>query len=798
MFKFFFNIFRRSFTRQGMFQWLNIAGLAIGLTVVLLICASIFNEYSFDKSFRNSDRIYRMNAYFTKVMPGTTACVISQSIAPGVKEQIAEVETAVRIQSTQGVVKVGDVSFKIDKFCWTDEDFFRLFDTPFVYGSPETFFSKPNMVAISESQAKMLFGDRNPMGETIRIGVDFDMEVSAVYQDFPANSSFGDTHVVGYAPGNYNNDSDWGSMNCETFCMLVPGANAASAEGKIQELFEKHVGTDFGFRLKLQEFERIHLYSKDYMHSFTYAPGDIGRIKMLALLAAIILLVACINYMNLSTARAQKRSKEIGISKTIGAKRKDIILRLYAETGMLTFVAFAGAFVLTALLMPVFNSISGQYVPAGVIFRSGFLAGAFAVYLLTTLVAASYPALYLSGFAPLTVIRQSTFAKGSSHALVRKGLTVLQFSVAVVLIAWVIVIRAQMAYVSGKDIGYDAQNVIGISLNSLSRSTFDALQNDYAAHASVSATAFSSAFPIDQGGGAGLFATKADMIEADKGNTPDNMALISFSATTPEIIDLLRMKLIAGKTFPQRQTGDTITYMVVNRKTVDFLGTTPEAIIGKQIHTFFGKNVFVCGVVEDFNFANLHEPIGPYAIYQWYGNAQYLLLKVKEGNISQQLAQYEQIFKKHFPNDLFEVKFPDIELEKAYEADRQTNRMALSFSILAILVACMGVFGLTAFMAEQRTKEIGIRKVLGANVGSVVRLFTDSYVRLLLISLVIAIPVAWWVGNNYLQDFAYRISLVWWIFAAAAVITIVLTLLTVCFQAIKAATANPVKAIKSE
>jgi putative ABC transport system permease protein len=279
----------------------------------------------------------------------------------------------------------------------------------------------------------------------------------------------------------------------------------------------------------------------------------------------------------------------------------------------------------------------------------------------------------------------------------------------------------------------------------------------------------------------------------------ENSVRIALTKTTPEAIDLLQLRLIAGTTLPDRRAGDTITSIIINRKTVEYLETTPEEIIGKRLPAQFKQQMYVCGVVEDFHFKSLHESVSPYGLHNWdnqgFGD---LLLKVKEGNLSQQLLAYEEIFKRHFPNDLFEVKYPDLVQASAYEEDRQTGLVVMSFSILAILVACMGVFGLSAFMAEQRTKEIGIRKVLGASVGSIVRLFTDNYLRLLALSLIIALPIAWWIGGKYLENFAYRISLAWWIFAGAALIVIVLTLCTVGYQAIKAAMANPVKSIKSE
>ena len=795
---FFLKIFIRNLSRKGLYPIINISGLAIGLTVVLLICAFIFNEYSFDKSFTHHQRIYRANAYMTSVMAGETLPVSSNGLASAVKDEVPEVEVAVRLLLQQSVVKVGDIPFKIEKFCWADEEFFRLFDTPFIYGSPEEVFSRPNTVAIAESQAKIFFGDRNPLGETLWVDNQQQMEVSAVYRDFPANSSI-DFQMTGHYKSSYQsqiNEPNWSGFMVETFLLMAPGTNVSFAEAKMQQVVEKNIGGSF-YDVKLQPLSKIHLHSKGFSwNGFTGNYGDIGQVKMFSLLAIIILLIACINYINLSTARAQKRAKEIGVSKTIGAKRREIIWRLYAETGMTTFLSFAVAVVLTLMALPVFNRILGQNIHPEIFLNVKFLVGMLLVYLSTSVITASYPALYLSGFAPMTVIRQSAFTKGSSHALVRKGLSVVQFSVAVILIAWVIIIHAQMNYVNKKDIGYNVQNMIGIPITNSSE--LDALKNDYLAQASVSAVAFSQAFPFGIGNVGGMFKSLAEMYEGRKNNIMENTVAFFSSQVTYEIIDMLRLELIAGNALPARRSpGDTIANIVINRKTVEFLETTPEEIIGKRIPTdVIGIPFYVCGVVEDFHFQSLHEPIAPFGFYDAsFNNYGYLLLKVKEGNMSQQLRVYEEIFKRHFPNNIFEVQFPDLLLGKAYEGDRRTGIVVLIFSILAILVACMGVFGLSAFMAEQRTKEIGIRKVFGASVVSIVRLFTDNYLRLLALSLLIALPVAWWMGGKYLENFAYRISLSWWIFAAAALITVALTLFTVCWQAIRAATANPVDAI---
>ena len=791
---FFIKIFIPSLSRKGMFTWINISGLSVGLAVVLLICSYIFNEFSFDKSFTHHQRIYRANLYAPESAQTKTGS--PKALAPVAIEELPGVETAVRIFVREVIVKVGNIPFKVGKFCWADEDFFHLFDRPFLYGSMEGVFSKRGTIAISETQAKVFFGDNNSLGEILLVDGQL-MEVSAVYRDFPANSSFEEYHVIGHymsAPS-WISQPLWGDTGVETFCLLVPGTDISVVEAGMQQLAERNT-EHFSLQIKLQPLSKIHLYSKGFLYNeFIGNQGDIGRVKLFSLLASIILLVACINYMNLSTARAQKRSKEIGVSKTFGVKRIQIIWRLFAETGMLTFVSFAVALVLALMALPVFNLISGQNIQPDIFINSKFLLGMLLVYLATTSIAASYPVLYMSGFAPITAIRQAVFTKGSAHSLVRKDLSVVQFSVAVILIGWVFVIQTQMYYANNKDMGYNVQNVIGISLP-WGQSNLDALKNDFLAQASVSEVSFCSGFPFGMGSGRALFKNLTVMQGGlSMRNLPVNISMSKFA---PETIDLLQLKLIAGTTLPK--PNDSIANIIINRKAVEYMETTPEEIIGKRLPSQFGNQpMYVCGVVENFYFPSLFEPVTPWGLHD-ASNQSFvsLLLKVKEGDMSQQLRLYEEIFKKHFPNDLFEAKFPDLALAKAYEKVRQTGSIVLCFSILSILIACLGVFGLTAFMAEQRTKEIAIRKVFGASIGSIVRLFTDNYLRQLAISLVIALPVVWWIGNKYLEDYADRISLSWWIFVAAPLIVIVLTLCTVGYQAIRAAIANPVEAIKSE
>ena len=789
---FFFKITFRNLFKRGVFPIINILGLSIGLAAVLLICLLTFNELSFDKSFRESKNIYRINAYLTAFRAGETSCTLGNAAGPAFKEAVPEVITTVRTCGQEMVVKISDNLIRV-QVMMADEDFFRLFDTPFLHGTAETALSRPNTVALSEEMAKTLFGTDNPIGETLLVENNLILEVVAVYKDYPKNSSFRDYKIITpymFTNGifRYTMNTTWMNASHETFCLLPEKADTAQVGAKMRQIVLDANGGWWWYHPYLQQLDKIHLYSANFGPSYTSAQSDIGKVKMMSLLAAIILVVACINYMNLSTARAQKRSKEIGISKTVGARRHKLITRLLFETGIFTLLSFLAGFLLAAILLPIFNNLLGEQLQIEQAFRPLFLGISLLIWMITTLFAASYPAIYMSGFPPLMAIRSGGFVPKSSHALVRKILSVGQFIVAIVLISWVLIIQDQIRYMHNKYLGYNPQNLMYIPLGMSAMTEgadIGAITNDFRAESSVEAV--SGLTP-------GFFIGNTVTI---KKNSEDDVGLsVTMQAAEPDFIDVMQIKLIAGRPLPESRPGDTIVQVILNRAAIDYIEMTPEEAIGKRVRLFDFENNEVCGVVENFNFESMHNPIRGFGFHNAPWPKMALMLRLKEGNLSEQLIRYEQIFKKHFPNEVFEAHFPEQQLAKSYEDERRTNHIAIVFSMLAIFVACMGVFGLTAFMAEQRTKEIGIRKVLGANVMNLMRLFTDNYIKLLLIALAIAIPVAWWVGIQYLQNFAFRISIGWWVFAVAGVITIVLTLLTVAGMGIKASMKNPVEAIK--
>ena len=811
MFKNLFTITFRSLSRQGVFTIINILGLSIGLAVVLLISLLNFSELSFDRSFKERKNIYRVNSITND---GEIWSTTANIVGPTMKEQIPEVVTTVRmVRRWYDMLNEGN-SYPM-QVIWADEDFFRMFETPFLLGDIDV-LKQPTKIAISESEAKRMFGDRDPIGQmlehTVWQTVPF-LEVGAVFKDYPENSSLsGHTIIAPYMFCHetvFHSQLTWIVGEYETFCMLIDKAKPEFVNSKLNQITAeatKELPTQFS--TQLQRLTDIHLHSRNNMaRSSIDNIGDIERVRLMTLLSVVILLVACINYMNLSTARSQKRSREIGISKTVGASRMGLIVRLTLETAIFTFVSLVIAFLLARTLLPSFNSLMDKHLTFSVAFQPFFLCISLIIWVVASLLAASYPAIYISGFPPLTAIRSQAMP-GSSHAIVRKTLNVLQFAVSIVLIAWLLIMQAQIIFVNNKDLGYNPNNLIGFWIHD---SNPVALIDELMSTGSVEM--ISRENQIDN-----VTGVADNMLFRD----PDDKTgfRLRINTTEPNYFDVMQIKMIAGSTFSEPQFRDTVvvsssgqtysfrtmltdnTQIVVNRAAVDYLGMTPEEAIGQRVLGRFSAVMgypVICGVVENYNFESLHRSVGGIAIH--YGPGQhkrFLLLRLIKGNLQEQVKTFETIYQKYFPNNNFWVTYFDENVKIQYDSENRTIRIAVIFSLLAIFVACMGVFGLTAFMAEQRTKEIGLRKVVGASVWNIVKLFTVDYVKLLGISLLLAIPTAWWVGERYLQNFAFRITPGWWMFVVAVIITAALTLLTVSVLAIKAAMADPVQSIKTE
>ncbi|MEE9362021.1 MAG: ABC transporter permease [Cellulophaga sp.] len=791
----YFKIAWRNLKTDKMFSVLNILGLSIGLTIAMLLFSFITFEQSFDMHYQNKNAIYRVLVNTTgENGDDKTYSTSPAAVAPALKSDAPDVKYAARMLKHNfgeaAFINANENNFLEKRLYWCDPELFSIFETKFLKGNPKTVLERPNTVVLSESTAKKYFGNIDPIGKTIKIDNEDELEVTGVYKDFPKNSTLDCNAIASFNSTNFFKNPSWGNSSFETYIQLKKNVLKSSTESQLQQILDKNVDKENQwFTLSLQPLNRIHLYSSDYSNSYSSRVGNIQEIKNLSFLGVLILLIACVNYMNLMTARSQKRGKDVGINKTLGASSKNLIFRFYAETGLITFLALCIGFVLTIIVIPVFNSITGGNLQFSSLIRIDFLIGITAVWIFTTLLAGSYPAFYLSRFTPISILKLENRKVGNST--IRKGLVILQFTASVVLIVGVLVVYQQLQYMQDKSLGYTPENVIAISTGAIEKKeSKTALLQELKAISSVLEVGMAQGFP-----GIGV-SGRSIYIDEDY----ENGKYIQTNVSDANIIDVLQLKLLAGKTLPiVKQLGDTIVDVVLNMTAINYLGYTPEEAIGKKIQMQLGPNSHIIGVVNDFNFASLHKPIGAYAFHNRKSERKsYMLIRFNSASVSNTMQQLETTFNKVIPESVFEYTFLDKNMEQLYAQERKIAKVGLIFCLLAIFVACLGLFGLAAFTAEQRKKEIGVRKVLGASVLGVTQMLSKDFIKLVVFALVIAFPLAFWLMQNWLQEFAYRIDIGWTVFLIAGASAIVIALVTVSYQAVKAARINPVKSLRSE
>jgi putative ABC transport system permease protein len=794
MLRTYFKIAWRQLQKNRLFGTVNIVGLAIGLTISLLLFLYVRHESSFDNFHSKGKNIYRL--VFNARLDGNAEKWAGNPniVGPTFKKEASEVRDMTRwIRHNFGEsanVLYGDRKFFEKNLYWADSSFTSIFDLHFVHGSAPMALSRPKTIIISETLSKKYFGNENPVGKVLKIDNRLDMEVTGVYKDFPDNSTLDADLIGSFYSVEWMNRPSWGNASFETFLLLPDQVDIKKTEASFAGIVDKHVKKeDQWFSISLQPLRDIHLYSSD-IKSYTSRPGDLKQVKIVSLLALAIIIIACINYMNLATARSQNRFRETGINKTMGATAGLLIGRFYIETALFVLLSVLASIALLFLAMPVFNSLTNLNLSISDITNPGILASIGGVVLAMTLIAGSYPAFYLSRFNPKNLFHQA-FSKNNIAARLRQTLVVVQFSASVILIIATFLFYRQLQYIQSKELGYKPDHVVAITTSAAENiDQLNALLNEVKSQANVSAVCRTQTFPGRGGSGRSI---------ARPGQQGESLPLTTCRATNG-IVGALSLKLLAGSDLPSdKQPTDSTVQVILNKKAVDYLGLTPQEAIGKHVEADLGDKSYVVGVVDDFHSENLYKPLEAYAFHNapTEGRA-FVLVKLSGGNLKTNMDKLEAIYKKSIPNGAFEFTFLDQFLQNLYVSDQRTAKIVLIFSALAIFIACLGLFGLAAFIAEQRTKEIGIRKVLGASIGNIVLLLSGNFIRLVLLAVIIAIPVSWWMMNSWLQDFAFRISIGWTVFVLAGLTVIAIALLTVSFQALKAAMTNPVKALRSE
>lgn len=793
MLKNYFKVAFRNLWKNKFLSSLNIVGLATGLSCCLLMTLFITDELSYDKFNRDSDLMYRVVKDFVNEdgsrLPDATT---PPAIAPAIMHDIPEVEMAIRVFPNWGnkyLVKYGEKKFYEEGVYRADPDVFSFFTFPLLKGNPSTALLEKNSIVLTESAAKKYFGTEDPIGKTMEITDNGSYRVTAVMKDIPGNSHFTFDFLLPIKDmerPNQNLDNIWGFYNFYTYIKLKPTGTIAGVEPKIQATFKKNQPDNDNI-FYTQRLEDIHLTS--HLKWELSANSDRQYIYIFGIIALFVIIIAAINYINLVTAKSSLRAKEIGIRKVVGAERISLIRQFLTESILITLLASVVAILFVKILLPLFNSITQKDLSLFSSEHYQLIMSLFLFAVLIGIAAGLYPAFYLSGFKPVLVLKSFKNAGRNSFTL-RRLLVVVQFVISIVLIIGTVIVSRQLRYMQTTDLGFNKDHVLIINNSYGLPGRGSVLEDELKKIPGVIKTAGSDGMIGGQ-----------NWTNSLRVKGSENEQLVNFLSVGYDFLDVLGVELKEGRNFSPEFPNDTADGIILNEKAVQDLGV-PSPVVGQQIvwaeeedTTYYAT---VVGVAKDFHFTSLRSEIKPFAFVvtpQRFGS---LAVKINTTNLEATLKQIEKTWDQHVPERMFDYYLLDDSIEALYRSDQNFRTVFSCFTILAIIIACLGLFGLVAFAAEQRTKEIGIRKVLGATITDIMNLLSKDFLLLVLIASVISFPIAWWAMNKWLQGFTYRIDMQWWIFIVAAIAALLIAWLTVSFQAIKAAIVNPVKSLRAE
>lgn len=807
----FLTITWRVLAQNKLQSFINIIGLAFGMTCFFLISLYLFDELTFDAFHTHSDRIYRITEQRTSPNgKQTKVASIAYNISDGAKAKIPEVEQSTRV-SMLGRTNVTNpqTNTTFYKDLWlADAGFTDVFSFPFIAGDPKTALKQPYTAVLTRQMAQQLFGQANPVGKILRTDAfETPFRVTGVCEDVPKNSSvqfdilFSEVTIESQPWFAEGARSDWTSNRFVTFMLLKEGSSPQTVSTKIRSLVAANVkpGQDVG-QFSLQPLRDIHFRSTDIGAG---SAGDITYVYVFAIIALFVLLIACINYINLTTARASRRLKEIGIRKVSGARQGSLAGQFLLESLLVTGLALLVAVVAVNVSLPAFNTFTEKALTLDWTTDPRIWLGIGLGTLLTALLSGSYPALLLSRFQPALLIKGMQ-ATPTSRAALRQGLVVFQFTLSVIMIVATLVVYLQLRYVHTKDLGFRKDQLVVVDINSGDvRRGFQTIQNEYAKLAGVQQVTVSSRVP-------GEWKSIPQIDVRLPGSQSGDGTKMSFLGVDEQFLSTFDIRLLAGRNFRPNAPADS-SVVLINEAAARALGIKQplNQLIEIPSVDFNGNpnplpqpfKARVVGIVGDFHFRSLHESISPLIIGYRINPIQaidYFTARVVGHDFQQTLDRMDAILQKVDAEHLFEYHFLDQQLELFYREDAKRQTIFILIGLATVFIACLGLFGLVTFTAEQRTKEIGVRKVLGASVGSIVALLSQDFLKLVLVAILIASPIAWWAMHRWLQGFAYHIDMAWWMFVLAALLTTTIALLTVTFQSIKAALVNPVKSLRSE
>lgn len=805
MIKNYFKIAFRNIIRHKAYSGINIIGLAIGIAACLLILQYVSFEMSFESFQANKDRIYRVQQdRYDNGKLSTQWAAGAYAAGNSFKDAIPEVEDYVKlVQENELVTTINNQPRKIEKGFFASASFFKIFSYPLLQGDVRTALVEPNTAVISEATARNLFGTENAFGKTLLLNGKENFKITGIFKNMPVNTQLQPDILLSYStfinivkPNGNDPETAWNWDGCITYLLLRKDANPKAVEAKFIPIVEKANGADLkkfnaAVTYKLQPLTDIHLYS-NYMQE--PEPNGNGKTVYLLLgIAFFIVVIAWVNYINLATARAISRAKEVGVRKAIGSQRRQLIFQFLFESALLNGFALMLALLLMMVAIPSFNQLSGQQISFTLLSDAGFWLGLAALFTGGVFFSGLYPAFVLSGFKPVEVLkgRMVTSAKG---ALLRKSLVVFQFTASLFLLIGTLVVYNQIQFMRKQSLGINIDQTLVVSKPVITDSTYPiqmtAFKNELLQNSSISKVCALTSVP---GQAIEWNAGGIKLVGTDETKSKQYRVI----GIDYDFMDMFGLKLIAGRKF-SKDFGTDPNSVIFNRAGIELLGfNKPEEAIGKKID-FWGEQYTIAGVSENFHNQSLREAYEPLILRLIPDLQGYFAIKTTAGQSAQTIEGVKTVWDKFFPGNTFDYFFLDDHFNKQYQADQKFGQVFGFFTVLAILVACLGLFGLASFTTLQRTKEIGIRKVLGASVTGILQLLYREFALLLLIAFVIAIPLAWFMTNNWLQGYAFRINMQWSFFVLPFVLIVLIAWLTVSFQSLKAAFANPVKSLRSE
>jgi putative ABC transport system permease protein len=793
----------RGFRKNKTATTINILGLTVGLSSCLLIALFIRHELSYDDFEVRGSRIVRVIMEYKFNGGGETqrGNYTSTKVATTFKRVFPEVESAVRMWEDDQIVTVRERLFHELRFMYADSSFFNFFSIPLLRGDMRSALSGTGKVVLTATTARRYFGDEDPVGKTIRVGTDSsDYSVTGVIADPPSNSQIKFDLLASFSSLFANQDEYYWDANYTTYLLLRNPSDLATLQPKVTAFMQKEMkGSGATVNFLLEPFQRIHLYSP-YVG---FEPGTaIVYIYFLAGVALLILVIAGSTYINLSTAQSVDRAREVGVRKVIGAGKGQLFWQFIGESLLLCLLAVVLSLVVVAAVLPAFDRLADRELPWRLVASPAFLLLSFGVALLVGLLAGSYPALVLSRFHPVKVLK-GAFKNSAGGQGLRQFLIVFQFGISVFLIVATFILGRQLSYIRHRDLGYDREHVVQLPMDASLKGQIDYIKTEFLRNPDVVRASVCAASPVSIVSGYNMrntlmpenrqLAVNGDPIDQDFIATTGLKLVAGESITRQDMLNAHPLKASGGKdSIPKPNFA-----FVLNETAARELGWSPQEAVGKRMFMDGSRQGFVRGVVKDFNFQSLHSPIRGLVLFPSI-RTSHLLVRITGEHLPQTLAYLETTWKKVAPGIPYEAHFLDENYNKLYTAEQRFGTVMNLFSGIAIVLACLGLFGLSSYSAKQRVKEIGIRKVLGAPVGGLVVLMAGRFVALAMVAMVIAMPVAAWVMHGWLQDFVYRTDMAWWVFVVAGLMVMAVTLATVSIQAVRTALVNPVRNLRTE